>query len=516
VTLDIALVLALAAGSVILFVSERFRVDLVALILMCSLMLLGLVDPVSGVAGFSNPATLTVGAMFVLSQGLQFTGALKPVGRWLVRLMEKSVARAEISLMVVTGSLSAFINNTAAVAILLPVILASAKRLNKSPARLLMGLSFASMFGGVCTLIGTSTNLLVSAISEAHGYPPLSMFELAPLGLTLFVAGVVYMSTFGFRLVPERKVQEFTDDYELGTYISESLEPVSDKHLYSDDTLLVEASVGPASGLAGSSLEREGMGPAKGAQPLAIRKRDGTLLHDDLARSPLKSGDVVLFRVFRDRLERLRMEPAIVLPPEELPPRDKRWTALSILIGVVLLAATGLVPILVSATSGCVAMVLTGCITLEEAYRTMEWKVLVLLAGMLALGVAMETSGAATYLASGLMAVLGEYGPHTVLGGLYLATVLLTAMMSNNATAVLLAPIALALSHELGVDARPLLVAVTVGASSCFLTPIGYQTNAMIYGPGRFRFSDFLRVGGPLNLIFAVISVVLIPWIWPF
>jgi di/tricarboxylate transporter len=588
VTIEILLVLGLVLSAVILFATERIPVDIVALILMATLLLSGIIAPEEAIGGFSNPATVTVGAMFILSAGLFRTGAVNLLGITLARLGALSFWLVLVVMMLAVGVLSAFINNTAAVAIFLPIALGVARDTGVSAGRLLMPLSFASMFGGVCTLIGTSTNILVSSIAGRHGLEPFGMFEMSGLGLIFFAAGSVYMLLVGVRLIPERKGEEDLrrlfgiSDYlteivlepearSVGSVLADSplLQDISIRsvEVFRDGTLLdepgdrivlqagdhlkvrcdlenfrklkerrgialrqdsgrapgeeavlVEAVVAPGSTLDGRSLKQARFRSRYGLTALAVRHR-GRLMREDLEMMQLRAGDVLLFEVEQHHLDHLREDKTFVLVSQvELPVfrKSRMVTAVAIVAAVVAAAATGLVPIVAGAIVGCILMVLTRCLTREEAYSAINWQVIFLLAGVLTLGTALEKSGAARLLAGYLVETVGTWGPVALVSAFYLATSLLTEMMSNNATAAMLAPIAIASAEAYGVDSRPFLMAITFAASASFMTPVGYQTNTLIYGPGQFRYADFLRVGTPLNILFWALATIFIPRFWPF
>jgi di/tricarboxylate transporter len=587
-TIDILLVLGLALSAVILFATERLPVDLTAMILMGAMLLSGIITPQDAIGGFSNPATVTVGAMFVLSAGLFKTGAVNLLGGTLGRAGKISFWLALVLMMLMVGLLSAFITNTAAVAIFLPIALGLARETRVAAGRLLMPLSFASMFGGVCTLVGTSTNILVSSIAERHGLAPIGMFEPTALGLIFFGAGSLYLLLVGVRLIPNRagganRGPIFgSGDYQLeivlepearsvGTTLAQSplLQDVtvSNVHVFrdgvcvdeppeqlllragdhlklrcdletfrklkerrgvslrqedgretSEEAMLVEAVVAPRSTLDGRSLKQARFRSRYGLTALAIRHR-GTVMREDLETMTLRAGDVLLFEVEQPHLELLREDRTFVLVSQvDLPAfrRSRMLTAVVIVAGVVAAAAAGIVPIVAGAIVGCILMVLGRCLTLEEAYGSINWQVIFLLAGVLTLGTALEKTGAAQLLGTLLVETAGAFGPVVLVSALYLATSLLTEMMSNNATAALLAPIAIAAAETYGVDSRPFLMAITFAASASFMTPVGYQTNTLIYGPGQFRYADFLRVGTPLNILFWLLATVFIPRFWPF
>ncbi len=589
ISINIILVLALVAVVMVLFVSERFSVDLVALLALAVLLLLGLVTPEEGISGFSNPATITVGAMFVLSAALQKTGAVQSLGWMLIRLGRKRGVLL-LAVILTTAVVSAFINNTAAVAVFLPLVLGVSSRRKLPASKLLIPLSYASQFGGVCTLIGTSTNLLVSSISDKAGYGAFSMFEFAPLGLILVGAGVVYFLSVGQWLLPARRTDELTKTYQLGEYITElrvlpesslidktlresrfgelhdatvleilrdkkkiwsphrepvqegdillvrgrikelmdmkssqklEIEPefkLKDESLQAEDLKLVEALVSPTSRLIDRTLAELDFRRRYNAIVLAIQRRDQTV-REKLNSLRLRFGDALLLQAPSEEINRLRRDnDFIVLEEVEEPvlrPR-KGPLALAIIAAVVVTAAVGQLPILVAALLGVLALVLTRCLTLEEAYAAVDWKVVFLLAGILPLGIALEKSGAAELISTkGLHSVAG-LGPVAVLAAIYLLTAILTEFMSNNAAAVLLAPIAISTAHTLQLDPKPFLMAVCFAASTSFATPVGYQTNTMVYHPGGYRFTDFTKVGLPLNLIFWALAVLFIPIFWPF
>lgn len=446
--MEVALILLVVVATVALFVSDRLPGPLVAMMALALLLLVSLAGPFlpgfnparwitveEGVAGFGNPATVTVAAMFVLSAALEKTGLLTALARVLARLAHSPTLLLMVMMIAVAGA-SAFINNTAAVAIFMPVALGAAAASRLSPSRLLIPLSYAAQFGGVCTLIGTSTNLLVSAISERHGAGAFRMFEFTPLGVLLTLTGLLYLAFGGRWLLPDR--------------------------------------------------------PANGEAPRKPATAEQTV--DEPATPQIVPAEK--HRIF---VEEAR--PVLVL---------------GTLFAVVFFAAAGVLPMMVSALFGCILLVGTRCLTIDEACAAIDWKVIFLLAGMLPLGLAMEKSGTASLLADGALAVARPLGPLAVLAMLYLLAAVLTEFMSNNATAVLLAPLAVALAKALEVDPRPLLMAVCFAASTAFCTPVGYQTNAMVQGPGGYRFNDYLRVGLPLNILFFILSVWFIPKFWPF
>ncbi len=586
--LEAIVVLAILVGAVALFVSEKYPIDFVALLVLGTLLALGLVTPEEGLSGFSNPATVTVATMFILSAGLQKTGATAAVGRLLVRF-GKSYFSALVVIMGTITVISAFINNTAAVAVFIPLVIVVANRRKIAASRLLIPLSYASQCGGVCTLVGTSTNLLVSSISDQAGYGAFSMFEFSRMGLILFVGGVLFFLLFGHWLLPERQAQELAATYQLGEYITElrvrensplvgrsvlesrlgeehdvtvlrilrvgqnvwaplrhRLQPgyvllvrgrirelmhlrdaaklelnvefkLRDETLQTEDLRLVQALVAPGSKLIGHNLKDLDFRNRYKSLVLAILRR-GETIREKLNSVRLGLGDALLVQAHEAQIRELRSDPDFIVL-DEVPGtalRHKAPLVLAILAAVIGLAAFEVLPIMVTAIVGCLAMVLTRCLRLEEAYQAINWQVIFLLAGILPLGIAMQKSGAAGFIAGNAVGMVGGMGPVAVLAVVYLMTSVMTDTMSNNAAAVLLAPIAISTAEQIGVDPRPFLMAITFAASTGFSTPVGYQTNTMIYNAGGYKYTDFLRTGVPLSILFWILSVTFIPRFWSF
>jgi di/tricarboxylate transporter len=590
---DINTVLALAVviATMLLFLTGKFPVEVIALCVPVVLTVLGLINPNQALHGFASPATATVGAMFVLSAGLVRTGLVQTFSRRLHRLAGKGESRLILVVCITIAALSAFLINTATVAIFIPVATVLAMRRKISASRVLMPLSFASQFGGVCTLIGTSTNILVNTIAIEAGMRPFGLFEFAPLGIVMSVVGIVYLIVVGRRLLPKRRtVAEQVDKYRLADYLTELKvgqkspligktwdkrrasrdtkvelikvlrgdRPVSrpsrtkikegdillihghvdkllamkealgvgvqahvtmnDNELSSDRVGLIEVLISPQSIFKGRTLQASGFLRRFQCVVLAVQRR-GKILRDRLTEIRLESSDTLLLQVDKENVSRLLKSSDVIVTNEltELFLRKDRATvALIIFFLVLALIALHIVPLLIAALLGAVGMVLSRCLTIEEAYEAIDWRVIFLLGGIIPMGVALERSGAALWLTQSILAPLAGSGPLVVLASLYLVTAIFTAVMSNNASAIILAPIALSLASSMHVDPRPFLVAITFAASTSFATPIGYQTNTMVYAPGGYRFTDYTRAGGPLNLVFMAVAVVVIPMLWPF
>lgn len=589
---EILFVFVLLAVAVILFVTDYVTFDVTAIIIMACLMVTGILTPSEGLSGFSNPATVTVAAMFILSEGMRRTGILNQAGDYFTEKMKKNLMFWFFSLLLFIAVISAFINNTAAVAIFIPVTMTIASRVGVSPSKLLMPLSFAGMFGGTATLIGTSTNILVSSIAEERGLNPIGMFDLTPMGLIFIASGFLFLFTIGIRMIPKRREEgDLTKEYEMQKYLTDirinpnstmvgseldeedltrhldldvirvfkdtgdssaqrnkitveagdifrirgnaadiqeliGREDVSimpsrewaDQDLQHGQDAIVEAVIAPESSLENSRLGEFPFYESLGAVPLAIRQR-GEVKHENLSDVELNGGDSLLLSMSSDRVKDLEEEQAFVLISSietRLYRREKTPLVLAIMAGVVATAAVGLVPIVISAVIGVILMIMSGCLRTDEAYEAVNWKVIMLLAGVLPLGTAMDKTGAAELMASGMVDSLADYGPTVLLSGFFLLTLLITAVMSNNASAALLAPIAIEAAMNIGVNPQAFLYAVTFAASLSLITPFGYQTNTMIYGPGRYSVGDFMKIGVPLNLLFWILATIFIPMIWPF
>ena len=580
------LTLAIIAIGIFLFVKEYFTIDVTAILIMTLFIVTGVLAPEEGFKGFTNSATITVACMFVLSFGLFRTGVLDPLIRVLIRLGRWHFLAALVALMLFAATLSAFINDTAVVALLMPAALRLAERTGVAPGKLLMPLSFAALLGGVCTLIGTSTNILVSGIAEEQGFEPLGMFEFAPAAIWLTLAGVAYMLTLGLWILPKRdtekkaKITTFVAMMRYDKGATDIGKPLAtsqlrkeydaevrwlrngrtterivpeDGHLIQEgDELLVviererlrelrrtkgirllteegspaapgelrlyEVVVPKGSRLAGKQIGSWQFLRDLHHGVIGIR-RSHENHEEDPSDVPLAEGDILLLASRQQAIYNLMQEDAVTVIDEyEIKGIDlrKALTAALVLVGVIGAASAGLAPIVLSAIVGVLALLLTRVITPEEAYAAVEWKVIFLLAGVLSMGAALQKTGGDQMIANGLFHMLGDGSPLLALSIVFGITFLATNVMSNNATAALMTPIALQLSTAMGVSERPFLVGVMFAASLAFMTPMSYQTNSMIYVPGNYRFNDYLKVGTPLNLIIWAVAMVVIPMYFPF
>ncbi|EMA70766.1 putative transport protein [Halorubrum aidingense JCM 13560] len=641
VSLDVVVVLAVVAVALALFVLQPVSIDTTAIALMVTLILLGPwtgVSPEEGVSGFSNPATLTVLSMFILSEGVRKTGVIQILTRKMESFAGESEFRQLLATVGLAGPSAGFVNNTPIVAILIPAVMNLARKTGTSPSKLLIPLSFASMMGGMLTVIGTSSNLLASDIWAQIGPTgePFSLFEFTQLGAIVLAVGIGYLLTVGRYLTPARITAEGspTDQFGMSDYLTavvvhedsdlvgsrvrelgrddldldvfqivrngrtivhglpnerigagdilsvrasqETLEQVlEDEHLVllpelrdaaaDEDEPLPEGflpahhawdrppETGDASATADEtdddgdeddeddedaddataetsltevvllpgpwSNRRDGVVGFErsfDATVLAIRRGD-EVIRQRLRDVDPRAGDVLLVQTSPDALDRLQSNTNVVVSS------DDRWEefdrrqipiALGIVAGVVGLAALEYLPIMVSALAGVVAMLFSGILRPADAYEAVDWNVIFLLAGVIPLGVAFEASGTADLIATGIVAGSVVLPPIAMLAAFYLGTAVITEMVSNNASIVLMLPIAVEVAGQLGVNAFAFALAVTFAASTPLLSPVGYQTNLMVYGPGGYKFTDFARVGAPLQLILTVVTTAGIAFFW--
>ena len=589
--MEITLVLLILAVALVLFATEWIRMDLVSMLVLLSLPLFGLIDVEEAFSGFSNPAVITVGSMFIISAGLTNTGALAPLGERLLRFSDNSEFRMIIAIMFSAAFFSAFINNIGTTAMMMPLVVTIGQRSKISPSKLLIPLAFGSLLGGVCTLIGTPPNILINALLNEYTGENFSMFDFTPVGLVVLTTGALYMAFVGRFLLPSRKAGTLTEAYEVKEYITEA--QVNDKsalvgkriaecglerfglkvravlrgrkkfpfpHLNrkiaegdvlflegdphailkareekgltivpeqdnpsfretkDDSMVVIEASLSPNSELVGKTLREVHFADTYGMTVLAIWRKGAPVVRK-VDHVTLQFGDVLLLQGPRKNAVHLGTDHGFMLMGDVNPDTyrpQKAPIAIIILVGVVILAASGLLPIMLSASLGAILMILFRCLRTREIYKTINWEIIILIAGTLPLGIAMEKSGAAEFLARGIIDVVGPWGPWAVLSAVFLITFALTEVMSHAAAAVLVAPIAFNTAIDLAVSPKPFFMAVAVAASSCFMTPISHQSNALVMGPGGYRFFDYTKVGTPLNLLIWVVASLLIPVVFPF
>ncbi len=609
--LNLLMTVAVMLVAVYLFITEKLRVDVVALLVMTSLLVLGVISVPEALSGFSNQATVMVAAMFVLSGALKANGALVAIGELLSRIRWRWLFLL-VMLVLVVG-VAAFINNTATVAVFLPLVLMATAANGWAPSKFLIPLSYISQTAGVCTLIGTSTNLLVDSMARDAAGIGFTIFEFAPLGIIFVGICALYLLTVGWFILPDRGTPSPGESEHVGRFVAELVvtpdSPMVGSHprkalpdsiddvdllevlrkgmplirdadaVDAGDRLLlrgdwprieaarkalklkfdhvakapsqapapvadaddadasadagkakepeaprrserlhVEAMVAPGSHLIGRTLRGMRFAHTYRARVHGIHRRQ-LAIRVPLDRVQLSVGDVLMMDAPADAIADLRADPGMIVLGERAQPRIQPRRALLsavIMFAAIGVAALGWLPIVASALLGCLALVALKLLTPDEAYESIDWQVILLLAGIIPLGLALQKTGGAAMVAGLLLDVLGPYGPIATLAAIYLMTSALTEVMSNNASAVLVVPIALATAESMGVDPKPLLIAVAFAASTSFATPISYQTNTMVYTAGGYRFSDFVKVGMPLNVIFWISAIILIPRFFPF
>jgi len=569
--------------------------DVTALALLTVLLATDLLSIEEAISGFSNQAVLTVGLMFVLSSALVKTGFLEVVADKLSYGDKNSWVTIGFFLLI-TSITSAFINNTAAVAIFIPLALHLSQRLHISPSKLLIPLSYAGIYGGTITLIGTSTNLLVNSIAVDNGITPFTMFEFSRMGIIFLIIGTAYTVFIVPRILPARAgISSLTRNYHMAPYLTEieidvdsplvgtslakreigknygvdilsvirgtfrfdsnfrdlilkegdillvhgTLEhfielrdkevmllltdmKIDQSELLGSESTIVEGMVTQGSELIGKTLRDLDFRNAYDGFVMAVRREEKTL-RDRVSKIPLQFADTLLIFLPKSRLGALNNHSGLaVLQELDVKIHKVRfwWLAIAVIPLIMLTASLGWIDILEAALIGTVILLLAKSISIQEAYKSINWSVIILIAAFVPVGIAMDRSGAADIVAASIIGVGNLFPPDMAasasLSALYLVAAVLTAVLSNNTAAIVLVPVALAISQQLGVDARGLLLAVCFGASTSFMTPMGYQTNLMVYGPGRYHFKDFVTAGLPLSLAFWVLATICIPKFWPF
>ena len=595
-TFEIAFVLGLIFLAFILFVTEKFSLDVTALLILTILLLGGFLSIEEAMSGFSNPAVITISLLFILSYALQKTRILE----YLIVRINQLVSRSRslgLSVYLLTIALaSALMNNTAIVAIFMPVTIRLAHRYHMSPSKLLIPLSYAAIMGGTLTLIGTSTNLLVNSIYIKNSGLALGMFEFAKYGWITLTLGLIYVLTIAPRILPSRTVtSSLTQSYHMAGYLTEmrlstdsplvgstceersisynydvivldiqrddrlitynvgneklqagdilfvkgsvesflqmkevekvSLltdEKLTQSELEQEDNVLIECMVTDQSDLIGQTIMNSNFRKRFYAFILAIR-REGGIIRKKVAHVLIQSYDTLLIYGGKKQLAKLANSSGFILlgeVQEKLVKVKFWWVSIILIIATIILAALGLLPIIKGALLSIVILLILRVITPNEAYQSIHWQVIILIAALIPLGTVIETTGTASFIGESISQFVklfsGNLQPYILLGLTYLITMILTEISSNTATAIIMTPIVLSLSANMGIDARPLIFGVCFAASASFSTPIGYQTNLMVYGAGGYKFSDFIKVGLPLSITFWLAAIIFIPMIWPF
>lgn len=602
VTNEIGLMLLILAISVFLFIVDWLRVDVVAILILLSLIITGLLTPEEAFSGFASPAVITVWAIFIVSGGLFYTGVANMLGERLVQVGGSGIARQVGLLMTTVGLMSAIMNNVGATAVMMPAVVTMSHRIRISASKLLMPLAFGSLLGGMITLIGTPPNILVSDALRTAGYQPFSLLDYAPVGLTALALGVIYMAVLGWRRLPdhtpaERLAAVAGPDIDLvalyrlnerlfraripagsplvGTTLADSrlredfdlsviglerrsetlhtldsnlvlrrgdvllvegmvdhlvwadttgqleIQPevgVEDRDLQSEAVGIVEVLLSPHSRYVGQSLADIQFREKYNLNVLAIL-RDSKPLRTGLAHLPLRLGDTLLVQGPRQHYRVLQRDVDFVVlthPEEHAPVRSRKApVAVGLLVLMLVPVVAGWLPIMAAALLAGILMVITGCLTMDEAYHSIEWKAVFLVAGTLPLGIAMEKTGTAQFLAGLLVDAVGGLGPMALLAGFYILTNVLTQFMSNAASTVLIAPIAIGAATQIGSEPYALLMAIAVAASAGFLTPVAHQSNVLVMGPGGYKFGDYFKTGIVLNVLTFLAVLVVVPLVWP-
>ncbi len=588
------LVLGILAVSLILFIREKPRMDVVAMGVLIATVLTGLVDPRAAFAGFSDPAVVTVWAVFIISGGITKTGVADQIGLWMMARVGDSPTRLLALMMVTAGVMSAFMNNIGAVAILLPAVMSICRKLKIPPSKMLIPLAVASLLGGNLTLIGTPPNLIAAQMMADAGIEPFGFFDFAPTGIAVLVVGLLYMLLIGRHLLPTRSSgSEVAESYDVRSYLTEVvvtdksslvwkkinairfgiendvaivyvrrenevLQQESDRRLRVNDVILlegnqknietlsqqlrlrvrknlqqneldkelegegkiVEIALSPHSLYLGKTLREIGFRSRYRITVLAIR-HEGEQIVSRIVDVPLRLGDVLLVQASKSRIDALKPNPHFIILDPKPARRDRQPEraphAVIVLfitvLGIVLLPREHVATVMLA---GGIGMVLVGALTMEDAYQSIDWKSVFLIAGMLPLGMAMQTTGTARLVADGIIGMSGGSSALVTMTAMFVLTTLLTSVISNAAAAVLLIPIAISAAVSLSVNPQPFVMTTVIAASSAFLLPIGHQANIIIYGPGNYRFFDFVKVGVWLNLILLVVVVLVVPLVWPF
>ncbi len=596
-TIEIAIVLFIIGLAFVLFVTEALPIDVTALSILGIMILIGYISPQDAIKGFSNPAVITIAALFILGYSLQKSGVLEYLVLRLLKIGSKSKVFGLIIYLFAIAIASAFVNNTAIVAIFIPITIRVAQKFDVNPSKVLIPLSYAAILGGTLTLVGTSTNLLVnSLLIEMGNYEPLGMFEFTKYSAIQLIIGLTFIILVAYRFLPSRTVPtSLTQSYQMGEYLTEMKisenspligktcldrnlnrnfdvtvldivrdgkmitmnirnlilkkddilfvrgtidnflrmkdlekvtlltdEKLTEKELVQEDNVLVQCLLTDKSDLTGKSLMQINFRRRFGAFVLAIR-REGEILRKKIAHITLRTFDTLLIYGSRQNIDRISESDGFIVL-EEIDTQLKKhrlwWLGIVVILTVVCLSALGVLPILSGTLIGVTILLIFRVLAPNEAYNSIHWQVIIFIAALIPLGQIIQTSGTADWIGNSiyLMADLfpDVYKPLALLSLIYLITMVLTEVSSNAATAILMTPIAFVVSAKIGLDPRPFIFAICFAASASFITPIGYQTNLMVYGPGGYKFTDYMKVGFPLAIIFWILATLLIPVLWPF
>ncbi len=591
--MDIYITSCILLATLYLLITEKISVALTAIGIMVLLTVSKVLSPAEAVAGFANPAVVTVAAMFVVSRGIVRTGGVEFISRQILSLARGNVNIAMAIILTTVGVASAFINNTPVVILFIPVVMSMCCEFGLSPSRFLIPVSYASILAGTCTLIGTSTNIIISDLSATYGYETIAMFELATLGVPIAIIGIIILLFIAPKIMPNLAspvCQRQEGEHKLyiaelkiphsssliGTLSTEVfsakypsvqvVEHISRSHIYhperqnrsliADDILLVKGNLNdlvdilrnegvelpraeqglflgpqkdspvvlelvitPYSSLIGQQLEHTGLAADAEIHIIALKRSNLHISRQQLKDVRLKNGDVVLVWCAENKMDTIRNNSDYIVVEdvhEELIHKRKAlWSIINFacMIGT---ATLGIADIMICSLTAAFLMIITGCLQMRDAYKALQGDVLLLIVGTIALGTAMQKTGTSQLYAETFLSLFHGFSPTFILGAMIVLTSISTQILSNNATAVLLLPIAVSTAIGIGVDPRPFIIGICFGASACFATPVGYQTNLLVYGPGGYSFMDYLKLGIPLNVFVVVAATAAIPYLWPF
>ena len=615
---QICITLATVIFAVISFIKEKIPAHITALIVMAILLVSGIISTNDALSVFSNHATATIAGMFIISAALKHTGLIDIVGEYGIRLAKKNFWVAIIGFFGVVLILSAFMNNTPIVIIMTPVVILMTKQLQRYPSKYLIPLSYIAILGGSCTIIGTSTNILVSGIVASEGLVKFNIFSITLPGLLMALTGIIFIAIFGSKLLPIRPlfssemfsendshkhffaealvlpdsgfIGKSLDELNFPTShnlhvidiirndeeISESLDvsqvrrPQNFKGKYnllhqhkldkllrqvtlkpydrllirsnkkslfaikeleginlgehpslselkaSEESVVLEGIVGPGSRLINHRINNSWIRRLYNCHIWALHRR-GQIIQENFSEVSIKFGDIILIEGAPKRLEAMfKSEEILSLTNIKKRPFKKRsLIALLTIFSVIFLATLNIMPIAGLTVIGATFLIATRCITPQQAYEAIDWRILLLIFGMLTLSIAMQKTHIAEFAVHSVANLAQQFGPRAILSAVYLTTTILTELMTNNAVAVLLTPLVIALTSQLGLNPTPFVVAVMFAASSSFATPLGYQTNTYIYNAGNYRFKDFLKIGIPMNILMVIAATYIIPLFWP-
>lgn len=584
--MEIAIVLSLLVIAIVLFATEKISVDIVTLIMLIVLTTTRVITPEDAFAGFSSDFIVILASIFVLTAAIEETGILDFLIARLVKVASRGANTLLFLVMLISGSISAFMNNTTVTAMFVSPIMGVSRKLKISSSKLLMPLAYSSILGGTCTLIGTSTNVAVSGYIAKAGLDPVGMFELSAIGTLIFVVGILYMMTIGKKLLPDYQEHALTEEYNMQKYITEVLvnqnsplvgqlvyasdlskkkfkmlniirdkekflpdyrtriqggdillvegeiddliniretkgieimaDVVLEDALQSPDIRLAEILITAHSNLIRHSIREIDFQRRYGLIVLAV-SRKGETLRTQISDVRLKLGDLLLVQGSQERLNYLRSNQHLAVLEEfsqVLFRKRKGIITISAFVLAILLGSFGILPLSISFLGAAVISILTGCISTDRAYQAIDWRLLILIGGMTAFGAAMDKSGAANYLATGIVDLLAPFGTLSILAGFIFLTVFLTQPMSNAAAALVIVPVALQTAAALDANPRTFAIAIMLAASVSLVTPFE-PSCILVYGPGKYRFSDFLKIGSGLTLIMILIIIFMVPVFWP-